>query len=120
MKFSRNDAQKQTAEGLSYWVYNTKMQFSGASAAYFELTASHGLTRSTVSDRVYYVVDGHGEFIMGHDESGHETIQVGPTDVVIVPRNTEYDYWASSGETLKLFMVHAPAFDPDGEIRPDR
>src|SRR5438067_883592 len=115
MKFLRSDAEKKGWEGLSYWVYNTKEEFAAASAAYFEVTASHGLTMSTANDRVYYVIEGHGEFIMGG-----ETIPVTATDVVIVPKNTEYDYWAASGQTLKLLLVHTPAFEAEAEVKMDR
>jgi mannose-6-phosphate isomerase-like protein (cupin superfamily) len=114
MKFTRGTEAKGW-DGLKYWVYSTKDDFAGASAVYFEVTGSHGLTKTPVSDRVYYVMAGHGEFIMGG-----ETVPVGPTDVVVVPKNTEYDYWAASGETLKLFLVHAPAFDGEAEIKLDR
>ncbi len=115
MKFSRSDTERKGWEGLSFWVYNTREQFPNASAAYFEVTGSHGLTMTTASDRVYYVIEGGGEFIMGA-----ETISVEPGDVVIVPKGIEYDYWATVGKTLKLFLVHAPAYDPDAEVKMDR
>jgi mannose-6-phosphate isomerase-like protein (cupin superfamily) len=115
MKYSRADARPIDRDGFSGWVYNTRDQFSRASASYLEVTGSHGLTKNTVNDRIYYVVEGQGEFIIGA-----QTVAVEPTDVMIVPKDVEYDFWAVDGKTLKLFLVNAPAFDPDGEIKMDR
>jgi mannose-6-phosphate isomerase-like protein (cupin superfamily) len=115
MKFTLSEAEPKSSEGLKTWIYNKRFQFAGASAAYLEVTGSHGLLKNTVNDRVYYVIDGKGEFLMGGS-----SVYVAPTDVVIVPKGTEYDFWANEGQTLKLFLVHAPAFDQDGETRVDR
>lgn len=111
MKFTKDQAEKKGWVGLDFWVYNSKEQFANASAAYFEVTKSHGKVKTTVSDRLYYVLEGEGVFeIDGKQES------VKATDVVIVPKNTPYDYWATGG-VLKLFLVHTPAFDPAAEIK---
>lgn len=111
MKFKLKDAKKFGWEGLNGWAYNSKEDFADASAAYFEVTGKHGKTKSTKSDRIYYIIDGKGEFIING-----EVIPVEKNDVIIAPKNIIYDYRAKEG-TLKLFLVHAPAFDPDNEIK---
>lgn len=64
-----------------------------------------------LSNRVHYVLDGTGEFIIDD-----EVLQGKATDMVIVPKNTPYDYQATNNSTLKLFLVHPPAFDQKYEV----
>lgn len=111
MKFSRKDAEKFGWDGLTGFAYNSKQDFKNASAAYFEVTGSHGKVKTTLSDRTYLVLDGKGEFIIDG-----EVVPVNNDDVIIIPKNTPYDYRATQG-TLKLFLVHTPAYDPDYEIK---
>ena len=110
MKFSLKDAHKFGWEGLEGWAYNSVDDFAPASAAYFIVTGSHGKVKTEVSDRVYFVVEGRGIFVI----DGKET-HVEKDDVIIVPKNTPYDYKAEDGE-MRLLLVHAPAYNPDKEI----
>ncbi len=112
MKFTLNKAFKFGWEGLKGWAYNSEDDFPNASAAYFEVIGKHGKVKNIKSDRIYFVLDGKGEFII--DE---KSISVKKTDVVIVPKNTPYDYRATGGTTLKLFLVHFPAFDAEADIK---
>lgn len=111
MKFKLKDADVFGWDGLKAWAYNSKDDFSNASAAYFEVIGKHGMVKTTVSDRIYLVLDGKGEFIIDG-----EVVSVEKTDVVIVPKNTPYDYQAKEG-ILKLFLVHTPAFDSSADIK---
>lgn len=110
MKFTLEDARKFGWEGWGGWAYSSKEDFSSASTLYIEATKSHGKVKTTLSDRIYYVVDGKGEF-----DIDDEIVLVKKGDVVIVPKNTPYDYWARG--ILKLFLVHVPAFDPEYEVK---
>ncbi len=110
-KFTFKNAHQFGWEGLKGWGYNSKEDFSNASAAYFEVTGSHGKVKTTKSDRVYFVVDGKGEFVVDG-----EKIPVEESDVVIVPKNTPYDYKVKEG-TMKLFLVHVPAYDEEAEVK---
>lgn len=111
MKFTLKDATEFGWEGLKGRAYNSYDDFENASAARFEVTGSHGKTKTTHSDRVYLILEGKGEFIVNN-----EKILVKKDDVVIIPKNTEYDYMTTDG-VLKLFLVHAPAFRPEAEIK---
>ncbi len=100
------------AEGISWdgWrglAYNSKEDFSRISALYIEVTKRHGLSKTTISDRVYYILKGKGEFIVKDDK-----YEVSETDVIIIPKNTPYDYESKGKDALKMFMIHVPAFDP--------
>ena len=110
MKFSLKDSTSFGWDGLKARAYNSKEQFENASAAVFEVTKEHGKVLTELSDRVYYVVEGEGKFVINGKEE-----KVIKTDVVIVPKNTPYNYMAINGKTLKLFLVHTPAYDPEME-----
>lgn len=111
MKFELNENNKFQWDGLTGFPYNTKEEFPNASGAFFKVTGSHGKVKSTKSDRIYYVVSGKGEFMIDG-----EITPVKEKDVVIIPKNTPYDYKAADGE-LELFLVHTPAYDSEGEVR---
>jgi len=110
MKYTLKEAYPFNWEGLEGWAYNSKDDFPNASAAYFEVTQSHGKVKTTKSDRIYLILDGEGEFIING-----KIIPVKKTDVIIVPKNTPYDYKSTRG-VLKLFLVHTPAFDPKADV----
>lgn len=113
MKFTLPNASKFGWEGLKGCAYNSSDDFSRASAAYFEVTdKGHGKTKTTLSDRIYYVLEGCGEFVIDG-----EVEKVNTTDVIIVPKDTLYDYYADKGTVMKLFLVHTPAFDQAYEIK---
>lgn len=112
MKFLIKNAFRFSTEGLRGWSYNSKDEFRNLSAAFIEISdKNHGEVRTKRSDRVYYVTEGSGIFIIDNKE-----IEVDVTDVVIIPKNTTYDFRAMQGSKMKLFLVHSPAFDPRGEI----
>lgn len=110
MKFTLSRAKKIGWAGLDAWVYNSKEDFANASGIYFEVTGAHGKIKTTLSDRIYFVIEGKGEFIIDGKK-----YQVKNKDMVIVPKNTPYNYFAVEG-VLKLFLVHTPAFDPEHEV----
>lgn len=110
MKFSIKDGSDFGWEGLKAKAISSKDDFKNASTAYFEVTGSHGKVMTELSDRIYLVLDGEGQFIV--DGLTHE---VSKGDVIIVPRCTPYDYGAKKGSVLKLYLVHTPAYDPKFE-----
>ena len=106
-KYCFKDALQLGWDGLKVYSYSEKTDFERASAGVFEVTTHHGKVKSLVSDRIYYVLEGSGQFIINN-----ESFDVSQSDVIIVPRNTEYDYMGK----MKLFLVHTPAFDYTQEI----
>lgn len=107
-KFSKENAFQFEWENVKAFSYTSNSHLKSASAISFELNnTNHGKIKSTVSDRIYYVIEGKGEFVINN-----EVIPVSRSDVIIVPKNTPYDYRG----TLKVFLVHIPAWDLKGEI----
>lgn len=106
-KFQYKNAFPIEWEGIEARSYTSEEDLDSASAIVFEVNGNHGKVKSTVSDRVYYVIEGKGKFVTDKQE-----VLVKATDVILVPKNTPYDY---QGE-MKLFLVHVPAFDPNGEV----
>ncbi len=109
-KFKLKDAYKFGWKGLKGLAFNSREDFERASASMFEVTGKHGKVKSLISDRVYLVLEGRGEFIINE-----EIVPVEKDDVIIIPKNTPYDYRAVEG-TLKLFLVHTPAFNETEEV----
>jgi len=108
MKFQLKDAYKFGWEGLEGFAYNSKEDFENTSAAVFIVTGSHGKVKTEKSDRIYLVLKGSGQFIVNDKK-----IEVDKTDVIIVPKDTPYDYKGN----MKLFLVHTPAFDEQHEVK---
>lgn len=111
LKFKLKKAYKFGWKGLKGLSYSSKEDFKRASAAIFEVTGRHGKIKSLVSDRVYLILEGKGEFIING-----KIVPVEKNDVIIVPKNTPYDYKTVKGK-LKLFLVHTPAFDASKEVK---
>lgn len=104
LHFKLADAFKFGWDGLQGFSYSERAQFERASAARFIVTKRHGRVFNDISDRVYLVLSGKGWFSIGRDR-----FEVNKDDVIIVPRQTTYDY---GGAGLELFLVHTPAYDP--------
>jgi mannose-6-phosphate isomerase-like protein (cupin superfamily) len=106
-KYTKKGALQLGWDGLNIYSYSEKSDFERASAGVFEVTKHHGKVKSLLSDRIYFVLEGTGHF-----EIADESINVEPTDVIIVPRGTEYDYFGK----MKLFLVHTPAYTHEAEV----
>ena len=106
-RFIKDKAFPVSWEGIKAWSYTSKDNLSSGSAIVFEVDGNHGKIMSKVSDRVYYVIEGSGEFINNKDN-----MKVKKGDVIIVDKNTPYDYRGK----MKLFLVHIPAWDESQEV----
>lgn len=69
-----------------------------------------------ISDRVYLVIDGAGEFYFGGEEGqDEETVAVEKDDVLLIPKGTVYDYEGR----MRLFLAHFPAYEQDSDVHYD-
>lgn len=106
-KYSLQEARKVGRPGVPGYAYSSKENFEGASAGVFSTQQRHGRIKNVRSDRLYLILEGQGEFIVGD-----EVIPVAKDDVLIIPLNTEYDYHGQ----LRLFLVHIPAYQEGSDI----
>ena len=108
MKFIKENARKFGWEGINGWAYFSKEEFSGMSCAYIIVEGRHGRIKNLKSDRLYFIIEGRGEFTV----NGRQ-MKVKPGDVVVIPKNTPYDYKGK----MKVLLVDSPAFDPKADIK---
>ncbi|HSW96340.1 MAG TPA: hypothetical protein VLF89_00790 [Candidatus Saccharimonadales bacterium] len=111
MKFSRKQHNDFGWNRLNGWVYNTKEDFANISNSYIEITGTHGKVKNVLSDISYFVIDGTGEFFVKDI-----WVSVKKEDVIIIPKDTPYDYRAKDC-TMKLLCMFTPAFDPKFDIK---
>lgn len=108
--FTRENALTFGWEGLTGWSYSSKEDFPNASAAYFEITGLRASAQTQISDRIYYILEGTGKFIIDGNP-----LPVKATDVVIIPKGTDYGYEPDEDQVLKVFLIHTPAFEEEKE-----
>lgn len=99
-KLTRQESQPYGRKGVSAFNYALPDINGGSSVIYAELTGVHG--ERTIADRarIYYVIEGAGEFVVNGNK-----IVVGAGDVIPIPPHATYNYWPIKG-ILKclLFM----------------
>jgi len=71
--------------------------------AILDVNGAHGSVKDLVSDRFYIVTEGSGYFLIEGVEH-----QVDVDDVVVIPRNTVYDFRG----VMRLVVFCSPPFDP--------
>lgn len=77
-------------------VYNIKEDFEQASVGIVESRERHGRMRQPISNRIHLVLEGDDE-----------AVPVGKDDVVILPKDTDYDYRGK----MRFFFIHTPAYE---------
>lgn len=75
--------------------------------ASLKVAGRHGWTKTTLSDRFYFVISGVGTFTVGD-----KTFDVATGDLIVIPKETPYDF---EGQ-MDLLLFCSPAFDPSKEV----
>lgn len=98
LKISKKDAVKHSREGVRGTYYLLPETDGGKTVAYAEFTGEHG--ERTIGDvsRIYYILDGAGEFVINGKKFNVET-----GDVVPVPPHATYNLFPTS-EVLKIIL----------------
>jgi mannose-6-phosphate isomerase-like protein (cupin superfamily) len=99
MKIAQKDAQGYGKAGLKAFNYPLPRINGGTSIVYAELTKEHGESTAEEKARIYYILDGEGEFVINGEE-----IKAGKGDVVVVPPQGIYNYWPVNNSTLKFLL----------------
>ncbi len=88
-------------EDLLGFVYSDANNNSNLDALRIIADGHSGKATTGIYDRVYLVLLGEGEFTINGD-----TFSVLKDDVVVLPKNTDYEYRGS----MELFEVNTPAY----------
>lgn len=72
--------------------------------------AEHPAAYSDASDKYYLVLSGAVTFRVGGED-----VTLGPLDLLIIPRGTEFAYVSTDGPA-QMVLVHTPRFRADAEI----
>lgn len=97
-KISKKDAIQHGREGVNGWYYQLPEVNNGTTVAYAEFTGEHGERTIGDRERIYYILDGQGEFIVNGD-----TFEVESGDLIPIPPHATYDLWPKNG-TLKVLL----------------
>jgi len=92
-----------TTNDLMGFVYSDASDYPGIDALKIFADGHSGKATTGPYDRVYLILAGDGEFIIEG-----KRMAVTKDDVVVLPKNTSYEYSGS----MELFEVNAPAFRP--------
>ena len=96
-------------------MYDTKEAFEGASVGIVEYRGRHGRTRQPAGDRIYLVLKGEGKFLFGNERRDDELVPVTKYDVVLIPKDTTYDYPGR----MRIFLVRVPTNEQDSDVHLD-
>ena len=84
--------------------YKINPNFSGA---LIEINGDHGKIRCLNEDRIYFIIDGQGKFIIND-----EIKDVEANDLIFIPKNTPYNIIGK----IKFFLICSPEFNPDDDV----
>lgn len=99
MKISKEQSIRHDWENVKSWNYKLTDFSPKQSVVYAELEGDHGEVHTEGVERIYYILDGEGEFNI----EGKVTT-VGKEDVITVPPKTNYDYKPINGTILKVLL----------------
>ena len=100
MKITQQDSIRHDWDQTKSWNYKLKHLNPYQSIVYAEITNDHGEVHTNEIERIYYIVDGEGEFVI---DSHLSPVKKG--DVFTVPPQTIYNYHSLPGQTLKVILV---------------
>lgn len=84
--------------------YIINKDFSGTIV---EIDGDHGKMKCLNEDRIYFILEGAGSFIL--EDKEHE---VSKDDLIFVPKNSPYNIKGK----LKYFLVCSPEFNPEDDV----
>jgi mannose-6-phosphate isomerase-like protein (cupin superfamily) len=99
MKISKKQSIRQDWDKVRSWNYKLNHLSAKMSVVYAELDGIHGEVTTKEVERIYYILDGEGEFTFNG-----KTFKVDKEDVITVPPKTVYDYWPVGNKTLKVLL----------------
>ncbi|MBU1085594.1 MAG: cupin domain-containing protein [Candidatus Beckwithbacteria bacterium] len=99
MKIVKTQSKREDWDEVRSWNYKLTNLFPKMSVVYAELDGSHGEVKTKETERVYYILEGRGEFTFNN-----KTFEIAKEDVITVPPNTVYNYKPVGKKTLKVIL----------------
>lgn len=97
-KISTKDAIKYSREGLDGTYYQFPEINNGTTVSYAEFTGEHGERTIGERSRIYYILEGNGEFMVND-----EKFDIEQGDTIAIPSNGKYNLWPKS-PVLKVLL----------------
>jgi len=98
-KLSQNEAIRHETDALVGWYYQLPEIDGGRSVIYAEVTGDHGQRIVGDHPRIYFIIDGEGEFNVNG-----EVMAAIPGDVITIPTHATYGYHATK-PVLKVLLT---------------
>jgi mannose-6-phosphate isomerase-like protein (cupin superfamily) len=99
MKITKSQAIREDWDEVKSWNYKLPHISPKMSVVYAELEGDHGQVHTEDIERIYYIIEGQGEFTIGG-----EKMSINTGDVITIPPKTEYDYKPADNTKLKVVM----------------
>ncbi|UCG95210.1 MAG: cupin domain-containing protein [archaeon] len=77
------------------------------SATYIEIDGNYGAIKCLREDRIYFIIEGSGKFIIEDNE-----YEVKNGDLIFIPMNTPYNIIGK----MSCFLLCSPEFNPDDDV----
>jgi mannose-6-phosphate isomerase-like protein (cupin superfamily) len=77
------------------------------SATLIEIDGEHKTIKCLKEDRIYFIIEGNGKFIINNKESN-----VSVNDLIFISKNTPYNIIGK----MKYLLIHSPAFKPGHDV----
>ena len=100
MKITQDQSIRQDWDQTKSWNYKLKHVNCYQSVVYAEVVNDHGEVHTNDVERIYYIVDGEGEFVIGKDLT-----KVAKGDVFTIPPHPVYNYHSLPGQTLRVLLL---------------
>ena len=98
-KITRSQTVHHGREGVDGYYYQLPDVAKGTTIAYAEFTSEHGERTLGDRERIYYILDGQGTFVVNG-----ETFEVHKDDLIPVPPYATYNLFPDTGTTLKVVL----------------
>ena len=98
-KIAKKDAVLHERAGVKGWYYQFPEIEGGTTMAYAQFTGGYGERTVGNRARIYYVLEGGGEFMLNGDKFPFKS-----GDAIAVPANSTYNFWPK-GDAVKVLLV---------------
>lgn len=96
---SKDQAIREDWDEVKSWNYKLLHLQPKMSVVYAELEGNHSLVHTEDLERIYFIIEGQGEFTIGEEKT---LVEMG--DIITIPPKTEYNYKPTNDSKLRVVM----------------